>query len=178
MARNKAERWPQIEKFALADALWKELATNFGYLPVTPALLDFVFSLFRAVTPLGVSSSLDPHQSLVFLNRWKDSAGYREAFETISKQAEQSLNILAVLNQIEDVRPLLAFDTYRHIDLRILADIRDGLFNGTLSPPWKPGSGRRHANSFTGCGMTPALNRSTVRWRCRLNSSKRCQSLI
>jgi uncharacterized protein (TIGR02687 family) len=134
LARNKVERWSQIEKFALADALWKELATNFGYLPVTPALLDFVFSLFRAVTPLGVSSSLDPRQSLVFLNRWKDSEEHREAFETISKQAEQSLNILAVLNQVEDVRPLLAFDTYRNIDLRILADIRDGLVNGTLSP--------------------------------------------
>jgi uncharacterized protein (TIGR02687 family) len=134
LAREKNDRWAQVEKFALADAWWKQLAAHFGYVTPTPALLDFVLCLFRAVTPLGASSSLDPRQALVFLNRWKDSEEYRVAFETLSERADTMLNVSGALNQIEDVRPLLTHETYRRIDLKILADLRDGLVNSTLAP--------------------------------------------
>lgn len=134
LARGKSDRWAQVEKYALADFWWKQLAARFGYITPTPGLLDFVLGLFRAVTPLGGSSTLDPHQSLVFLNRWMDSGEHREAFETLSEKADVMLNVSAALNQIEDVRPLLTEQTYRRIDLKILADLRDGLLNGGLSP--------------------------------------------
>lgn len=134
LAREKNERWGQVEKFDLADAWWKQLAAHFGYVTPTPSLLDFVLCLFRAVTPLGASSALDPRQALVFLNRWKDSEEYRSAFEILSARAEVLLNISAALNQIEDVRPLLTHETYRRIDLKILTDLRDGLLNSTIPP--------------------------------------------
>lgn len=133
LAREKNERWSQVEKFSLAEFWWKQLGAQFGYVTPTPALLDFVLCLFRAVTPLGNSSTLDPRQSLVFLNRWMDSGEHREAFEVLSERADGMLNISAALNQIEDVRPLLTVQTYRRIDLKILADLRDGLLSGTLS---------------------------------------------
>jgi uncharacterized protein (TIGR02687 family) len=132
LARDKNDRWAQIEKFALTAPWWKRLAAHFGYVTTTPALLDFVLSLFRAVTPMGASSLLDPRQALVFLNRWKDSEEYRVAFEMLSERADALLNVSAALNQIDDVRPLLTHETYRRIDLRILADLRNGLVNGTL----------------------------------------------
>jgi len=134
LAKEKNERWSQIEKFSLAEFLWKQLGTYFGYVTPTPALLDFVLCVFRAVTPLGNSSALDPRQSQVFLNRWMDSGEHREAFEALSQRADGMLNISAALNQIEDVRPLLAIQTYRRIDLKILADLRDGLVTGALAP--------------------------------------------
>jgi uncharacterized protein (TIGR02687 family) len=134
LARDKNDRWAQVEKFALAGLWWKQLAAHFGYVTTTPALLDFVLSLFRAVTPLGASSSLDPRQALVFLNRWKDSEEYRTAFEMLSERADGLLNVSGALNQVEDVRPLLTHETYRRIDLKILADLRDGLVNSTLPP--------------------------------------------
>ena len=134
LAREKNERWQQIEKYLLADFWWKQLAAHFGYVTPRPALLDFVLSLFRSVTPLGGTSTLDPRQSLVFLNRWMDSVEHREAFEVLSERADGMLNISAALNLIEDVRPLLTAQTYRRIDLKILADLRDGLVNGALAP--------------------------------------------
>lgn len=134
LARGKSDRWSQVEKYALADFWWKQLAARFGYITPTPGLLDFVLGLFRAVTPLGGSSTLEPHQSLVFLNRWMDSGEHREAFESLSERADGMLNISAALNQIEDVRPLLPVQTYRRIDLKILADLRDGIVNGALAP--------------------------------------------
>jgi uncharacterized protein (TIGR02687 family) len=100
----------------------------------TPSLLDFVLGLFRSVTPLGGASTLDARQARVFLNRWKDSEAHRGSFETLSGRVDQLLNVSASLNQIKDHRPLLAQETYRRIDLKILSDLRDGLLDGTLSP--------------------------------------------
>jgi uncharacterized protein (TIGR02687 family) len=134
LAREKTDRSAPLDKFALTDAWWKELGTHFGYLPAAPALLDFVLCLFRAVAPLGGSSTLDTRQALVFLNRWKDSEEHREAFEILSERADRLLNISAALNQVEDVRPLLPCDAYRRIDLKILAGLRDGLVHSSLSP--------------------------------------------
>src|SRR5581483_7930579 len=126
LARLKSERWAQVEKFSLADFWWKQLAAHFGYIAPKPSLLDFVLALFRAVTPLGGNSNLDPHQSLVLLNRWMDSGEHRDAFEALSDRADGMLNVSAALNQVEDVRPLLTAQTYRRIDLKVLADLRDG----------------------------------------------------
>ena len=134
VAREKAERWGQLEKYALAEAWWQEVGAHFGYVASTPTLLDFMLALFRAVAPLGGGSSLDTRQAVMFVNRWKDSQEHRAAFATLSERAEGLLNISAALNQMEDVRPLLACDIYRRIDLRLLADLRDGLVAGTLPP--------------------------------------------
>jgi uncharacterized protein (TIGR02687 family) len=134
LSAERTERLDQIEKYGLADAWWKQLAGTFGYLTTAPTLLDFVLCIFRAVTPLGAAVVLDPRQALVFLNRWKDSEEFRESFEKLSGRAEGVLNVSAALNQIVDIRPLLTHETYRRIDLRVIADLRDGLVNGTLAP--------------------------------------------
>lgn len=134
LARDRQERWAQVEKFELSSAWWNRVAGHFGYVTTSPGLLDFVLSLFRAVTPLGATSSLDHRQAIVFLNRWKDSEGYRESFEELSRRAEELLNVGAALNQLEDVRPLLTHETYRGLDLKLIDDLRDGLASGRLAP--------------------------------------------
>jgi len=134
MAREKGDRWKQIEKYDLAEMWWQELSDHFGYLASAPTMLDFVLSLFRAAAPVGGTSNLDTRQSLVFFNRWKDSQEYRDTFSMMSDRAAQMLNVSATLNQIEDARPLFENDTYRLIDLRILADLRNALVHGALSP--------------------------------------------
>ena len=133
LAREKSDRWNQIEKFDLAEAWWQELSTHFGYVVTDPTMLDFVLCLFRSAAPLGGNSILDARQALIFFNRWKDSQEHRETFESLSERVAQLLNISAALNQIEDVRSLYGNDTYRLIDLRILTDLRNGLVQGTLS---------------------------------------------
>ena len=134
LAREKTDRWGHLEKFSLAEAWWQEVGAHFGYAAATPTLLDFMLALFRAVAPLGGGPSIDGRQAMMFVNRWKDSQEHRDAFATLSERAEGLLNITAVLNQIEDARPLLQCDIYRSVDLRILADLRDDLVGGTLAP--------------------------------------------
>jgi uncharacterized protein (TIGR02687 family) len=134
LARDKSDRWGQVEKFALAETWWREVGAHFGYVAGAPTLLDFLLALFRAVAPFGTGSALDARQALLFVNRWQDSQEHRETFATLSERAEELLNITAALNQMEDVRPLLTCDLYRRIDLRLLADLRDALVAGTLPP--------------------------------------------
>lgn len=134
LAREKGERWALLEKYGLSAAWWKQMANTFSYVTATPALLDFALCLFRAVTPLGAAVSVDPRQALVFMNRWKDSEEYRTSFDALSERADRMLNVSAALNQMADVRPILTCETYKRIDMRIIADLRDGLVNGTLAP--------------------------------------------
>jgi hypothetical protein len=77
---------------------------------------------------------LDARQALIFVNRWKDSHEHREAFATLAGRAEALLNVAQALNAFEDVQPLLPYDIYRSIDLRIIADLRDALVSGKIPP--------------------------------------------
>lgn len=134
LAKDKDERWKTLEKFKLVEFWWEEMGVQFGYLSEAPVLLDFLLALFRAAAPLGGGSALDSRQAVIFVKRWQDSADHGDAFAILSERAAEMLNINAALNQITDVRALLSLDLYRRIDLRILADLRDALLGGSLSP--------------------------------------------
>ena len=134
LAREKQDKWNQVEKFGLASAWWSELEIAFGYSAAAPSVLDFTLSLFRAVAPLGGSSTISPRQALVFANRWKDSQEHRESFAILSERVDGLLNISAVLNRLDDSSGIFNCDIYRRVDLRILADLRDGLVKGNLTP--------------------------------------------
>lgn len=134
LAREKQDKWSLIEKFELASAWWSELEVAFGYSAAAPSVLDFTLSLFRAVAPLGETSTVSTRQALVFANRWKDSQEHRESFAILSERVDVLLNISAVLNRLEDTTAIFSCDLYRRMDLRILADLRDGLIKGTLTP--------------------------------------------
>jgi uncharacterized protein (TIGR02687 family) len=134
LAREKQEKWSLVEKFGLASAWWSELEIAFGYSAANPGILDFTLSLFRAVAPLGEASTISSRQALVFANRWKDSQEHRESFSILSERVDGLLNISAVLNRLEDTTGIFTCDIYRRMDLRILADLRDGLIKGVLTP--------------------------------------------
>lgn len=134
LARGREDRWGLLNKYNLTEAWWREVGAHFGYPPTTPTLLDLLLALFRAVTPLGGVSSMDPRQAVIFINRWKDSQEHLDAFTALSERAEGLLNISSALEQMQDIRPLLTCDVYRKIDLRLLADLRDALVAETLPP--------------------------------------------
>ena len=134
LARDKKEKWTHISNFGLADAWWSELEIAFGYSAASPSLLDFTLSLFKAVAPFGGASTVSSRQAIVFANRWKDSQEHRESFSILSEMVDGLLNISEVLNRLGDASGIYSCDLYRRMDLRILADLRDGLIKGTLTP--------------------------------------------
>ena len=134
LSREKNDKWNHVVKFALADSWWSELEIAFGYSAGQPSLMDFLLSLFRAAAPLGETPAMSSRQALVFTNRWKDSEEHRDSFAALSEKVDGLLNISAVLNRLENTEGLFTCDLYRRVDLCILAELRDGLIKGAISP--------------------------------------------
>jgi len=134
LAREKQDKWNHVVKFGLVDSWWSELEIAFAYSADQPTMMDFLLSLFRAAAPLGEAPAISPRQALVFTNRWKDSEEHRESFAILSEKVDGMLNISAVLNRLENSEGFFTCDLYRRIDLCILADLRDGLIKGAISP--------------------------------------------
>jgi uncharacterized protein (TIGR02687 family) len=123
-----------LGKFSLHEPLWDAIGREFDYDSQSPALLDFLLSLFRAASRLGDPGAVDPQAAVVFLNRWKDSAEHGECYALLSERADDLLNISALLNALEDSTELLENDVFRRVDLRLIADLRDALVNESLPP--------------------------------------------
>jgi uncharacterized protein (TIGR02687 family) len=123
-----------LGRFSLHGALWDAIQREFDYRTPEPSLLDFVLAVFRAGSNLGNVEGVDPRASVVFLNRWKDSAEYGECYVMLSERADELLNISAALNALEDSTDLLENDVFRRVDLRVIADLRDALVAEGLPP--------------------------------------------
>lgn len=129
---GRKELFETLGKFALHGALWDSIQREFDYGRPEPTLLDFVLAVFRAASNLGDAGGIDPRASVVFLNRWKDSAEHGECYAILSERADELLNISASLNALEDSSDLLENDVFRRVDLRVIADLRDALVSESM----------------------------------------------
>ena len=129
---GRKELFETLGKFALHGALWNSIQREFDYGRPEPTLLDFVLAVFRAASNLGDAGGIDPRASVVFLNRWKDSAEHGECYAILSERADELLNISASLNALEDSSDLLENDVFRRVDLRVIADLRDALVSESM----------------------------------------------
>lgn len=135
LARSKSERFDELKKYRLSDALWKMVSKDYGYSSLAPTQLDFALALFRTVAPLdGTGAMLDKTQAALLVNRWKDSQSHRESYMLLSEHVAALINVSNTLNEIPDTKRLLLNDTYRAIDLKIISDLRDQLVAQTLDP--------------------------------------------
>lgn len=137
VAKNRDERWVELNKYALTEFFWQEVGAYLGYSAAKPSLLDLLVALFRSslpTEPSGPSSAVDARQAAVFLSRWKDSQNYRESFVTLSARAAHLLNLNQILGGVENLSPWLEIDAFRPIDLRIVSHLRDALIARTLAP--------------------------------------------
>lgn len=106
----------------LIDAFWKEVGLTFAYTNASPSLQDFVTTLFRWANPLESDVTLSQHAQ-VFLQRWKDSQKYRQAFLSWAKKLEKELHVGTQLNNLDDIRPIEASDTFPGFEMFILHHI-------------------------------------------------------
>lgn len=150
LATGKDEKIKLINRSALDDVLWEEVARAYGYRSSTPGLRDFVLVLFRGCyaiglgeivpnrggapqpTPLTGSGPLLTGDAIVFLKRWKDSVRHHQVFEALSAQAAEDLNIAQDLEE-RDYRTLVDLDYFESIDRKILSGLVQDVANRTLA---------------------------------------------
>lgn len=133
LAENRDDRINLIKRAGLDDFLWERMERHFAYASPSPGVRDFAIELFKSCYALGLeeAASLSP-EALVFLNRWKDSRRYHQAFEKLSAEYAEILNIEDDL-QKRDAGALIDMDYFRLIDQKILIDLVGRVANRTIT---------------------------------------------
>ena len=144
-SRGKNTAYKLIVRCQLADFFWQLIARHYGYQAESPSLKDFVIELFKTCYHLGVDAQYLVGSSsnsvasgvggdaLVFIKRWKDSRAHQQAFETLSAESADILNIEADLNKRE-VKDLIEVDYFRLIDQRVISGLVKAVEARTASP--------------------------------------------
>jgi len=133
LAVDKADKAALVNRCALSDYLWEQCRRVFGYESETPGLRDFVITLFDSCYAAGLGEGARlRNDAVVFLNRWKDSVRHHEAFESLSAQCADVLDVEQDLVQ-RDFRLLAGLDLFELIDRKILSDLAPAVAGRTLS---------------------------------------------
>ena len=139
LAEGRDERIRLIKRAELDDFLWSRMERQFGYTSESPGVRDFVVELFKSSYAMGleeparfVTQAPLTTEALVFLKRWKDSRRYHQAFETLSEECADILDIERDL-QNRDGLALVEMDYFRLIDQKILTDLVQRVVNRTIT---------------------------------------------
>tara|TARA_R110001583_G_scaffold104199_1_gene251573 strand:- start:2303 stop:4846 length:2544 start_codon:yes stop_codon:yes gene_type:complete len=140
LAKGKGTAFNLVSRCKLDGFFWQLMARHYGYHGDKPSLKDFVIELFKTCYSLGVDPSYTSTaqngvggDSLVFLKRWKDSRAHQQAFEALSQESAEILNIETDLNK-RDLADLIEIDYFRLIDQRVISGLVREVGARTLSP--------------------------------------------
>lgn len=123
LAADRDDKRRLIHRCALDTFLWDELERAYGYTSDAPSVRDFAITLFDACYAMGVGADFALNSdALVFLKRWKDSVRHQQAFETLSAEYADILNIAQDLETREYAK-LVPLDTFELIDRKILSGL-------------------------------------------------------
>jgi uncharacterized protein (TIGR02687 family) len=132
-SNNKDEKLQLIENSDLDLFLWEQMKSVYGYKSDLPGIKDFIVKLFKSSYDLvlGNDSQLNP-DALVFLKRFKSNIKYQSAFEKLSKECS---NILQIEKDLEnkDISVLGEVDFFELCDRKILSELTKKIINRTIS---------------------------------------------
>lgn len=125
LASGADAKWKLVERSGLQSHFWEQMKRAYGYDSKTPGLQDFVIELFKSCFLSEVDAGYKPRltsDAKVFIQRWKDSRLNAQAFEMLSAQCADILQIEDKLQGLE-YRALMPVDEFEAIDRKILSDL-------------------------------------------------------
>lgn len=125
LASGADAKWKLVERSGLQSHFWEQMKRAYGYDSKTPGLQDFVIELFKGCFLSEVDAGYKPRltsDAKVFIQRWKDSRLNAQAFEMLSAQCADILQIEDKLQGLE-YRALMVVDEFEAIDRKILSDL-------------------------------------------------------
>ncbi|MCP4167884.1 MAG: BREX-1 system phosphatase PglZ type A, partial [Chloroflexi bacterium] len=133
LASGKNDKFRLVQRCALDDFLWEQLARAYDYTSDEPGIQDFAIELFKSSYALGLDepARLTPN-AIVFFKRWKDSVKHQDAFGTLSAECADILGIKQDLQQ-RDYRTLIDLDYFKLIDVKILSELVQDIAKHTIS---------------------------------------------
>ncbi|MCY1197659.1 hypothetical protein D9M68_58380 [compost metagenome] len=135
LASGADTRIKLIERSDLSKHFWELMKRAYGYVSEQPGLQDFVIELFKSCFLTEVDVEFKPHltsEVKVFIRRWKDSRSNAQAFEVLSAQCADILQIEDKLQGLE-YRVLISMDEFEAIDRKILSELVREVASRTVS---------------------------------------------
>lgn len=125
LANGSDAKWKLIERSGLSAHFWEQMKRAYGYISEQPGLQDFVIELFKSCFLGEVDPAFKPRltsEAKVFIQRWKDSRAHAQAFEALS---EQCADLLQVEDRLQGLpyRTLMPTDDFEAIDRKILSEL-------------------------------------------------------
>ncbi len=140
---NDIELIQQCEKFGLLDSLWLELKCQFSYESTKPSIENFVLKLF--CTELWNQIDSDDRDwllnnvlktgsgratALAFMSGWRDSRGFAESHDVISKIIAQQLAVDSRCKAYHPIQ-LIECDTFEVVEQAIIRGLVSDLLDNS-----------------------------------------------
>lgn len=130
-AAGKDDRLRLIVRSGLDGFLWEQLQRQFAYRSDDPGIEDFSLELFKSCYAAAVGGNAKlKSEAVVFFRRWKNNRSAGEAFELLSEDYADVLDIKSDLAK-HDFRTLMEVDYFREIDRAIIRNLVSELTNQT-----------------------------------------------
>ena len=116
-----------LKRCNLEDFLWEQLERRYGYVTEEPSISDFALELFKScfLMAIGGDAKLNSESQVLF-RRWKNDKNNADAFETLSREFEEVLNVKMTLAET-DFRKVIEVDLFEQIDREILRSMASEL---------------------------------------------------
>jgi uncharacterized protein (TIGR02687 family) len=122
-----------LARCELTDFLWTQLSERFGYSSDSPSVADFAITLFKSSYAMDLEdpAALAPEAQVCF-KRWKNARTSAGAFETLSSEYAEALDIRSDL-EARDYRRLMKLDQFECVDHAIIVAMVHEVAQQTLS---------------------------------------------
>ena len=138
LVHTKQPVYSLIQRCGLDSFLWDQIDRHFGYVSDSPSVKDFSIELFKSCYAMSIFEAKPKDKvtlisdALVFFKRWKDSRIHQSAFETLSNEYSDLLNIEEDLID-RDLNDVIEIDYYRLIDKKVVFELVTAVDQRTLS---------------------------------------------
>jgi len=133
LAAGKDDKLRLIIRVGLADFLWEQMGSHYGYRAQEPSIEDFAIELFKSCYAAGVGTDAQlSTEAVVFFRRWKNNRNAAAAFEALSDQYGEVLGIRSDLEK-RDFRSLIELDYFREIEREIIRNLVRELNSQTVA---------------------------------------------
>ncbi|EGJ71958.1 Conserved hypothetical protein CHP02687 [Bacteroides coprosuis DSM 18011] len=118
----------ELERYQLNKFFWNDVLRLYSQVDSSKRFLlsvedltisDFLIQLFRKNWTVTASDSLLNESAIVLINSWKDSFKFAEAFEELSHQLEERLNIVNIVAKVP-LEQIIQEDLYESFDQEII----------------------------------------------------------
>lgn len=135
LALNEMPSYELIQKYEMGKNFWKIIERKYNYHSDKPTIKDFIIELLenKFNSSLPDSRLTLNSEASVLVTHWMDSNSYQKAFETLSEDISKKLKIKDNILITLDYKKLMNSDVYKDIEVKIIADIVEGLVNKTLT---------------------------------------------